>query len=149
MLWEVEITPRTADREESRVRHEYRLLTNQDPPHAFVERTSRGFLLEGDLTQSQVESLVSGVLLDPLVESAQVRHATVLPEPLPIATVLPRPGVMDPAALSVGKLARDLGIQVDEARTFRRYYGPILAEATREILFNRIIANGAIENRVV
>jgi len=75
MLWEVEITPRTADREESRVRHEYRLLTNQDPPHAFVERTSRGFLLEGDLTQSQVDSLVSGVLLDPLVESAQVRHA--------------------------------------------------------------------------
>ena len=145
MLWEVEITPRTADREESRVRHEYRLLTNQDPPHAFVERTSRGFLLEGDLTQSHVDSLVSGVLLDPLVESAQVRHATVLPEPLPIATVLPRPGVMDPAALSVGKLARDLGIQVNEARTFRRYYGPILAESTRDILFNRIIANGAIE----
>jgi phosphoribosylformylglycinamidine synthase len=145
MLWEVEITPLTADREGTRVRHEYRLLTNQEPPQAFIERTSRGFLLEGDLNQSQVDSLVCGVLLDPLVERAHVRPGEVLTDPLPIATVLPRPGVMDPAALSVGKLARELGIPVHEARTFRRYYGPILAEATQDILFNRIIANGAIE----
>jgi phosphoribosylformylglycinamidine synthase len=145
MLWEVEITPLTADREESRIRHEYRLLTQQEPPHAFIDRTTRGFLLEGDLSLKQVESLVSGVLLDPLVECAQIRLAEVLTNPLPVATVLPRPGVMDPAALSVGKLARDLEIPVNEARTFRRYYGPILAEATQDILFNRIIANGAIE----
>ena len=42
MLWEVEITPLSGDREEARVRHEFRLLTQDEPPRAFIERTTRG-----------------------------------------------------------------------------------------------------------
>ncbi len=39
-----------------------------------------------------------------------------------IATVLLKPGVMDPVAESVGLAARDLGIDLFSVRTFRRYY---------------------------
>ena len=145
MLWEVEITPLSGDREEARVRHEFRLLTQDEPPRAFIERTTRGFLLEGDASHAQVERLAMEVLVDPLVETAQVRPASGLPDPLPVATVLPRPGVMDPAALSVSQLAREIGVPVREARTFRRYYGPILAQATMDLLCSRVIANPAIE----
>jgi len=48
-----------------------------------------------------------------------------------LATVLLRPGVMDPAAMSVADAARDLGIPVESVRTFRRYYGPPLPPERR------------------
>jgi phosphoribosylformylglycinamidine synthase subunit PurSL len=37
-------------------------------------------------------------------------------------TVLPKPGVMDPVALSVIDAACDLGLSLQGVRTFRRFY---------------------------
>src|SRR5262249_56779176 len=63
-----------------------------------------------------------------------------------IATVLLKPGVMDPVAESVTEAAHDLGLSVQSVRTFRRYYASEPpAPAQRELLFHRILANDAIE----
>src|SRR5262249_25516616 len=51
-------------------------------------------------------------------------------------------------ALSVVETARDLGVAVDEVRTFRRYYQGTRRtneEGQKEILFRKVLANDAIE----
>src|SRR5262249_20298807 len=45
--------------------------------------------------------------------------------------------------------AGDLGVRVESARTFRRYFGPPLSSESREVLFRKVLANEAIEQVVV
>ncbi len=67
----------------------------------------------------------------------------------PIATVLLKPGVMDPVAESVELAARDLGIDLFSVRTFRRYYAAKpLTDGTRELLLKKVLANDAIEQAI-
>ena len=84
------------------------------------------------------------LLLDSLVEKGQIRgenSAGVIECGGP-ATVLLKPGVMDPAAMSVLSAANDLGIVLDSVLTFRRYYWsgvPVNLEAMRKVLCNEAI----------
>src|SRR5271166_4317088 len=118
MLWEVEIQPKGADPERDRVCEEYDLLTHAGhggtintssglvmlPPGKEVIRgTARGYFLQGDLSREQVEQLTQELLVDALTETGQIRGTDeegMIPCGGP-ATVLFKPGVMDPAALSV------------------------------------------------
>src|SRR5262249_23136298 len=122
MLWEVEILPKLHDPERDRVCHEFDLFTHARRGSELVTSTSRGYLLEGELSRGQVEQLTSELLVDSLVETGRIGG---LNEPRVgvLATVLLAPGVMDPVALSVVDAARDLGIRIDSVRSFRRYYG--------------------------
>ncbi|MBI1916865.1 MAG: phosphoribosylformylglycinamidine synthase, partial [Planctomycetes bacterium] len=146
MLWEIEIRPRGDDAERRRVCDEFNLLTHGRDGGP-VTASARGYLLEGDLSREQAEQLLNDLLLDPLVETGRLGA---LNEPLArncLATVLLKPGVMDPAALSVVEAARDLGIGVDTVRTYRRYYGPPPG-ARRDVLFRKVLCNEAIEQVV-
>src|SRR5262245_19868805 len=143
MLWEVEILPKLHDPERDRVREEFDLFTHSQRGRELIARTSRGYLLEGSLSRQQVEQLTSELLVDSLAESARIfalydTHNTAL------ATVLLKPGVMDPAALSVVEAGRDLGIDIESVRSFRRYYAaPSLAlrDLEKEILFRKVLGN--------
>src|SRR4051794_32458068 len=100
MLWEIEIRPRGADPERARVAEEYDLLTHSRDGERLVTAASRGYLLEGELSREQVDRLAGELLVDPVVETGRV---TTLGGPADgdlLATVLLKPGVMDPAALS-------------------------------------------------
>src|SRR5438128_1515516 len=135
MLWEVEISPRGHDPERARVCEEYDLLTHAGhggtlatargtvtlaPGEQVIARTARGYFLRGDLGREQVERLARELLVDPLAETGQIRGENARGEvecggP---ATVLLKPGVMDPAAMSVQGAARDLGVPLDAAHSF-------------------------------
>ncbi|MGL6073329.1 MAG: phosphoribosylformylglycinamidine synthase subunit PurL [Fimbriiglobus sp.] len=145
MLWEVEIRPIGRDGERERVCDEFDLLTHSDRGGDLIQSASRGFLLQGELDEAQVQELTTLLLVDPLVETHHLRPLEAnLPETA--ITVLYKPGVMDPVSESVTKAALDLGIPVEAVRTFRRYYGPKpLSSTDRDIYFRRILANGAIE----
>jgi phosphoribosylformylglycinamidine synthase len=157
MLWEVEIQPRGSDPERDRVCEEYHLLTHTAAGPTLITQSSRGYLLEGDLGREQVERLMAELLVDPLAETGQV-HGIGANGKAPLSgaevrplrlTVLLKPGVMDPVAASVEAAARDLGIPVQSARTFRRYYSdPALPAASRALLLGKILANEAIEQIV-
>jgi phosphoribosylformylglycinamidine synthase len=153
MLWEVEIQPRKDDRERRRVCAEYDLLAGGQAGGLrstdLILGTRRGYLLEGDLDRKQAHRLMDELLVDPLVESGQLRELSAgmtLFESLSW-TVLLKPGVMDPESQSVVDAARDLGLPVTSARTFRRYL------VTRRIhqfpaakqALERLLANSAIE----
>jgi phosphoribosylformylglycinamidine synthase len=148
MLWEVEIQPKLNDPELQRVRDEFNLFTHSQGGRELIERTSRGYILEGELRLEQVERLTDELLVDSLAESGRIAALDDVRERA-LATVLLKPGVMDPVALSVVEAARDLRILIDSVRSFRRYYGPpsfVLATGHKEILFRKIFANEAIES---
>jgi phosphoribosylformylglycinamidine synthase len=148
MLWEIEIRPRGADRERDRVSEEYSLLTHGKNGAPFVSATARGYLLEGDFTRSEGERLLSDLLVDSLAESGTISELN-SPDGKTSnnVTVLLKPGVMDPVALSVVDAAHDLGISVDSVRTFRRYY---LSENGSGIdaALAKVLGNDAIEQIV-
>jgi phosphoribosylformylglycinamidine synthase subunit PurSL len=145
MLWEIEIQPRGRDRERERVAEEYNLLTHSHDGAQWIQRTARGFLLEGDLPREQAERLANELLVDPLVEMGQLGELNALDGADRVATVLLKPGVMDPTALSILDAARDLGVRVESVRSFRRYYGSTLTPEAKNVLFRKVLANDAIE----
>jgi phosphoribosylformylglycinamidine synthase II len=151
MLWEVEITPKGHDAERDRVIEEFNLLTHTHDGERWVAATSRGYLLDGEFDRAQAERLVSELLVDPLVESGRLGPLNESARQ-PLATVLLKPGVMDPAAQSVVETARDFRLAVADVRTFRRYYGArSVSEASRaqkQTLFFKVLANDAIEQIV-
>jgi phosphoribosylformylglycinamidine synthase len=149
MLWEIEIEPKGGDAERARVVEEYDLLTHGREGAAAVTRAARGYLLEGELTREQAARLADELLVDALTESGRLGALNEAAAPGRLATVLYKPGVMDPAALSVAAAAHDLGIPVDSVRTFRRYYGPTPPPERRDVLFRRVLANEAVEQVVV
>ncbi|CAN5382715.1 phosphoribosylformylglycinamidine synthase subunit PurL [soil metagenome] len=148
MLWEIEITPIGVDVEHQRVVSEYDLLTQSARGQELIQRASRGFLLQGDLDAEQADRLLHNLLLDPLVEDA-VLVSIDAPRPVEhvALTVLPKPGVMDPVALSVIDAARDLGVTLEAVRTFRRFF-LANADATSDVRLRRVFANDAIEELV-
>jgi phosphoribosylformylglycinamidine synthase subunit PurSL len=150
MLWEIEILPNHADLERARVNKELALLTHDNA--AGVDQAARGFLVEGDLDQEAAERLMRELLVDPLVETGRTGPLNAFRQSgrlSAFATVLYKPGVMDPVAESVELAARDLDIPLASVRTFRRYYacgGPL--EPARSLLFRKILGNEAIEQVV-
>jgi phosphoribosylformylglycinamidine synthase len=149
MLWEIEIRPIGADPERDRVAEEFNLLTHSHRGRELVTGSSRGFLVEGKVDRNRAEKLAADLLVDALVESGQLGTLNEYAAPDRLATVLLKPGVMDPAALSVVDAAKDLGISVESVRTFRRYYGPSSGDEDRGVLFRKVLANEAIEQIVV
>jgi phosphoribosylformylglycinamidine synthase len=154
MLWEVEILPKLTDPERERVCEEFDLFTHGRCGHGLIARTSRGYLLEGRLSRPQVEQLTQGLLVDALVENGRIGTLNETHGDTALATVLLKPGVMDPVAMSVVEAAGDLGIPIQSVRSFRRYYGPDrsasdrLGPGERDILFRKVLANEAIEQVV-
>lgn len=145
MLWEVEIRPLGRDGERERVCDEFDLLTHSKRGGDHVAASARGYLLEGDIAADHVTTLCHKLLVDEIVETVVVREIG-LPILDPVYTVLLKPGVMDPIAQSVKKAASEIGVDVAEVRTFRRYFGRAnIPELDRDLLFRKVLANLAIE----
>jgi phosphoribosylformylglycinamidine synthase II len=113
-----------------------------------ITGTARGYLIEGEISRPETKRLAEELLVDPLIETGRIGTLNEHLRPDHRATVLLKAGVMDPAALSVVEAARDLGIQVEQVRTFRRYFGPPLSPQAETVLFRKVLANEAIEQVV-
>jgi phosphoribosylformylglycinamidine synthase len=148
MLWEIEIRPLGQDAERDRVAEEYDLLTHTRDGHRLLTASARGYLIEGELDHDQARRLLAELLLDPVAERGALGRLDGTAAADLLATVLLKPGVMDPVALSIAETAADLGFAVREVRSFRRYFGPPLSAAARDTLFRRVLANEAIEQVV-
>ena len=148
MLWEVEIRPLGRDGERERICDEFDLLTHGQRGGDLVSASARGYLLEGDLGDHDLERLTNEVLADPLVETATAQPLAGKPEHC--YTVLLKPGVMDPVAQTILDAAKLLKLPVTGVRTFRRYFGtPEVSTLDRDVLFRKVLANDAIEQVVV
>ncbi|MGO9597181.1 MAG: AIR synthase-related protein, partial [Isosphaeraceae bacterium] len=148
MLWHLEIgpAPEQADLAGKRLSAEASEYGIAGP---WTIAASRGFVVEGDLTQDDLARAASGVLTDPVVESFRVRPVpSPEPEGLTLVHVLPRPGVTDPEAESALSLLRNLGFAVTGLRTIRSYQVSGPAERLGRLI-QRVLVNEAVEQAVV
>jgi phosphoribosylformylglycinamidine synthase len=106
------------------------------------------------LDLAAAERVARVLLQDPVLDAVRV-HA--LPEPLAdevVVTVLRRPGVMEPVALSAVHAARDVGVTLRRVRAARRVYvtvdgpSPSASEAALAWLVRRM-ANPVVDQAVL
>lgn len=154
-LWELSIRtrPESPDPEFERLRGELDSLApyvqqrfSMPIPSFTVER---GYLLEGSFHHHDVMRIAEELLADPVLETASaclVDHQKLNSNDV---TILRKPGVMDPTAESALRTIRQLGLNVAQVRTFRRYRLP--EDSAREVtalLAEKLFANEAIEQIV-
>lgn len=146
MLWEIEIQSLQENPELARVRDDYNLLSHSNDGQTLLTGATKGYLIEGDLDESTVQQLLHKLILDPIVEKAQLTNLSNGHSNTAGTTVLLKPGVMDPVAQSVVEASRDLGIEVKSTRTFRRYLlDEGVSDTQRQLLTRKVLCNDAIE----
>ena len=156
-LWEVDIYP-AAGRPDLAGRRVAADAADLGLGDHLAIHAAYGYLLQGELTREQVELLARELLSDPIVERTTVARVgdPALAQPPPNAAagacsvhVLPKPGVMDPVALSAQQAIADFHLQADEVRTFRKYWIEGLGEPQVRALCSKVLANDSIEQFVV
>lgn len=153
MLWEVDIYPGPGqpDVVAEQIRHDAFDLGIRG---TWSVAAGRGYLLEGDFTVEQVNRLAYELLADPVVERfviGRVGDAHLLDPPSPEMEplyVLPKPGVMDPVALSAAAAIEDFGWHVRAVRTFKKFWFAGLSQTELRRVCQKILANDAIEQVV-
>ncbi|HEX4414432.1 MAG TPA: phosphoribosylformylglycinamidine synthase subunit PurL [Lacipirellulaceae bacterium] len=152
MLWEINIRPaagqpdRVAERLATAAR-DFGLANDLRVVSA------RGYLVEGDtLSQTMVETLAAELLVDPVVERANVRQVASIAvstsgisDGATCVTVLLKPGVMDPVAQSALAASSDLNIHPAAIATARKYWLTGASDAEIKALGEKLLANDAIE----
>jgi phosphoribosylformylglycinamidine synthase II len=108
-------------------------------------RASRGFLIEGDVAEPELDWSARSLLVDPVVEVFTIRPAKARwSGPGRVVHVMPRPGVTDPEAENALALLRELGYEVSNVRTIRTYRIEGPAESLPRLIA-RVLANDAVE----
>ncbi len=168
MLWEVDIHPAPGQPD----------LLSRPVATAAAElglgddltvRAARGYLIQADWERCQAERVALELLTDRVVERVVV--AAVGDEELNrnpsqafsrvacdefqdkpasrLVHVLPKPGVMDPAAQSVMSAIEDFGLKVEVVRTLKKYWIEGLDSDRIGALSAKFLANDAIEQVIV
>jgi len=107
------------------------------------------YLLEGKLTDKELQSVCRELLADPIVEE----YATVetpAPEGARLVEVAYNPGVMDPVEESVKKGIRDLGINgITAVRTAKKYllWGNVPDDTVKSIA-DKLLVNSVVQHIV-
>ena len=110
-------------------------------------RSARVYLIEADITPDQLDRLTSGLLADPVTETAIIAPPSSSAETDAsdiLIEVHPLPGVMDPAAASVKNALRDLfGIKA-EVSTAARYEFDGITQDQANTLAARLLSNPVV-----
>lgn len=149
-LWEIEIAsvPTEVDREAARILSEAEHLGLSSIRKVSA---SRSFLIEGAISEQEMQGPAARLLADPVTERWTLRA---LPETSsngsstgPRLSVLFKPGVTDNVGSSTLKALQDLGLKADSVATCRKYhFGTEANSGELERLSSRVLANDAIEH---
>jgi phosphoribosylformylglycinamidine synthase II len=153
MLWEIDIHP--ADGQPDRVAERLVAAAREfGLANDLCVASARGYLVEGEaLDRTKIEKLASNLLVDPVVERADIRQ--IFPSnngmeggavgDATCISVLLKPGVMDPVAQSALAAASDLGVHPTAIATARKYWLSGANETQIKSLGAKLLANDAIE----
>jgi len=111
-------------------------------------RTTRIFVLAGEIDRDQVERIARELLSDPVTERFAVNESLLKAGPgVTVIRVMRKPGVTDPVAHSTLRGIRAMGLNADSVTTARGYalYGEI-TDTQRQTIAEKILANPIIEN---
>ena len=114
-------------------------------------RVSDVYLLEGKLTQKELELICRQLLADPIVEAYSIGESPLIaPQDTRAVEVAYNPGVMDPVEESVSKGIRDLGVTaLESVKTAKRYYlWGKLSASDIELISGKLLVNSVIQHVV-
>lgn len=119
--------------------------------------TAKGFLIEGGIGQSALERVAKSFLADSIAERSIVAPVgdVRLSQPLhPIEDailvhVFPKPGVMDPVAMSTHRALRDMKHDVTAVRTLHKYWIRRADRSQVERLAAKVLANDSVDQVVL
>jgi phosphoribosylformylglycinamidine synthase II/phosphoribosylformylglycinamidine synthase PurS subunit len=108
------------------------------------------YLLEGDLSQRELEKVCRELLADPVVEDYSLGEPSPTPPDAHAVEVAYNPGVMDPVEESVSKGIRDLGITtIGSVRTAKQYYlWGQLSDSDIQLISSKLLVNSVIQHVV-
>jgi phosphoribosylformylglycinamidine synthase len=115
---------------------------------------ARGFLVQGDISRSQIDRIAAELLADLVVERPQVGRpgedavTQSALAPAELIQVLPKPGVTDPVAASALAAIADFGIRADAVVTLRKFWVRGLAAEQLALLATKVLANDSVEQTV-
>ena len=110
-----------------------------------------GYLVQGDLDLEQVTRIADELLADRVVQRVVVAKVgeAVLSEArgdlAQLIHVLPKPGVMDPVALSAQTAIEDFKLKADVVRTLKKYWLGPMSDEQLDVLCSKVLANDAVE----
>jgi len=113
-------------------------------------RVSDVYLLEGDLSRKELETICRQLLADPVTQQYSTGEPPPTPPDAHAVEVAYNPGVMDPVEESVSKGIGDLGVAtVTSVKTAKRYYlsGKISA-GDIELISTKLLVNSVIQHVV-
>ncbi len=116
---------------------------------------AHGFLLAGNLDESDICRVATELLSDPITEQVTVaevgdsRLMDAQGQLKQVVHVLPKPGVMDPVAQSTLQALQDLSLPVEQVRTLRKYWISSLDSSELDRVCQKLLANDSIEQVVV
>jgi phosphoribosylformylglycinamidine synthase II len=117
-------------------------------PGTWSVQTSRGFLIEGEISREQLDRVATEVLVDPVVEIHTIEPTnTPANGPGSLIHVMPKPGVTDPEGASALELLEHLGYSVSNVRTIKTYRVQGPADSLPRFI-ERVLANDAVEQTV-
>ena len=151
-LWEIDIHPVDGqpDLLGSTVMAEARELGISDSLHVHA---AHGYLIQGDLDSHAAQTSAIRLLADPITERTVLakigseslvtpRHRDSCPV---LVQVMPKPGVMDPTALSTQKALNDLQLHPEAVRTVRKYWISGASASQLDRLCQKVLHNPSIE----
>ena len=124
---------------------------------------ARGFLVQGDLDERQVQQISHELLADLVVEQPVIGRVgdsdlAKLPanrlnggaqQYAQLVHVLPKPGVTDPVAESALRAIADFGLKADAVVTLRKFWFDELPSDRLDLLIKKLLANDSIEHAIV
>ncbi len=154
MLWEIDVYPREGhpDPLARQVAGDAADLGLAREP---VVCAARGYLIQGELDLPAVERIADDLLVDAVVERGMVAPSGDASLATPpegarlLVHVLPKPGVMDPVALSAQAAINDLGLQAQRVRTLRKYWFADLNADELKTVCAKVLANDAVDDVIV
>ena len=154
-LWEIDVLPAAGESDVASLELASEARDLGLSPHLEIA-AAHGFLLQGaQLTEQQVQQAAAQLLVDAVTESSLIAAvgAPELSAPRSglqqLVHVLPKPGVMDPVALSTLQALQDMGLPVEQVTTFRKYWLSDLQPSELQRLCQKLLANDSIERVLV
>jgi len=117
-------------------------------------RHSRIFLITSDAGRDEMAKVTDQLLVDAVTERAEIElnapRCEAADDGRAVMEVHPRPGVMDPVALSTHQAIVKLNVPVENVRTARMYvFEGHLSDRQKALIASRIIANDCIEQVIL
>lgn len=105
------------------------------------------YFIEGSFSKSDIETIASSLLIDPVTESYLLSEGLFKEKPVSGEIIITyNPGVSDPVTLSLEKAIKDLSFRVENTRIARLYKFENLTQSEIEEVSQRLLYNPLIEH---